>query len=526
MGINDGDNKNNYLSEYKDNRIVNSARTGIVSLINMVVVTLGPFVLRTLMIRYLGDAYAGLNSVLVSIMSMISLAELGFASAIVYFLYEPIANGDRQRVEAYLNVLRYVYRIIGTVMIVLGIVISFFLNFIITDEVPNDVNLMAVYFIYLFCVTIQYYIHPDVLSIATASQRGDLVNIIYIAAHLVAYIFQIVAIVVFRSFMLYFVAFLGRTLTVIILKYYIKHRYFPDVNPHGKISPEELTRLKTHVIPLIGHQMDDKFLNNIDSVIVSYFLGLTMVSIYGNYMYVVTAVTMLVNTVFDALLASIGNAMVTESRESNLVRFKAVFWMNGMVAILATACMTCMYQPFMVIWVGEGRLLPLHTVFLFCIYYFVRQIRTTILMFKNANGMWREDRYKPYVSMIVNLIVDIILVLFIGIDGALISSILCVCFIEIPWENSVFFRCYFECGSGVYLRRNIEYLSLAVLLSAICFLICNSISIQSSILKLFIGGGVSVLICVGFELLIYRHSDELKTWRDALAILRSSIASR
>ena len=70
-------------------------------------------------------------------------------------------------------------------------------------------------------------------------------------------------------------------------------------------------------------------------------------------------------------------------------------------------------------------------------------MRQAVLTFKNANGMWYNDRFKPYMSMICDIFLDIVLVRHIGAMGAIISSIICLSLIEIPWETNVLFNNYF-----------------------------------------------------------------------------------
>ena len=53
-----------------------------------------PFVTRTIIIRLLGAEYLGLSGLFSSILQVLNLSELGFGSAIVFSMYEPIAKND------------------------------------------------------------------------------------------------------------------------------------------------------------------------------------------------------------------------------------------------------------------------------------------------------------------------------------------------------------------------------------------------------------------------------------------------
>ena len=102
----------------------NTIMGAVTGICNKLVVTFLPFVMRTIMIHFMGTQYLGLSSLFSSILNMLSLAELGFGSALVFSMYKPIAENDEETICALLNLYRIIYRIIGTVILVAGIAIS------------------------------------------------------------------------------------------------------------------------------------------------------------------------------------------------------------------------------------------------------------------------------------------------------------------------------------------------------------------------------------------------------------------
>ena len=79
----------------KINRTKNAARNMMMGFINKIIVLLLPFVVRTAFIYSLGAEYLGLNSLFSSILSVLSVAELGFSSAVVFSMFgtENLCNG-------------------------------------------------------------------------------------------------------------------------------------------------------------------------------------------------------------------------------------------------------------------------------------------------------------------------------------------------------------------------------------------------------------------------------------------------
>jgi O-antigen/teichoic acid export membrane protein len=104
-----------------------------------------PFIIRTIILHILGEEYLGLNSLFASILSVLNMAELGFSSAIVFSMYEPIAKDDKDTICALMAYYRRVYAVVGFVVLALGLSIMPFLDKLIKGSHPADINLYILY---------------------------------------------------------------------------------------------------------------------------------------------------------------------------------------------------------------------------------------------------------------------------------------------------------------------------------------------------------------------------------------------
>ena len=91
-------------------RTRNSVRNTFVSIFMYILVMLFGFISQNFFLTYLGDTYNGLNGLFKSIISVMSVAELGFAQAIVYNMYQPIASRDYKTLSSLLSFYKKVYR--------------------------------------------------------------------------------------------------------------------------------------------------------------------------------------------------------------------------------------------------------------------------------------------------------------------------------------------------------------------------------------------------------------------------------
>ena len=128
-------------------RTKNAKRNMLMGMINKVVVLVLPFFVRTAFIYSLGSEYLGLNSLFSSILTVLNITELGFSSAIVFSMYEPIAKDDDDRICALLNYYRKIYKVIGTIILAGGIIIMPFLPSLINGECPDELNIYILLFL-------------------------------------------------------------------------------------------------------------------------------------------------------------------------------------------------------------------------------------------------------------------------------------------------------------------------------------------------------------------------------------------
>lgn len=160
---------------------------------------------------------------------------------------------------------------------------------------------------------------------------------------------------------------------------------------------------------------------------------------------------------FSACTAGIGNSIVVETKEKNykdLNKFTFIIcWGAGFCAV----CLLCLYQPFMELWVGKDLMLSSSAVICFVVYFFVRQLNSLFNTYKDASGMWHEDRFRPLVAALTNLALNLILVQFIGLYGILISTVLAIVCVGMPWLLHNLFTVIFEKKYLVGYLKNLLY---------------------------------------------------------------------
>ena len=454
-----------------------AAKGILAGFLNKVVTMVLPFVLRTVMIYTIGSEYLGLNSVYSSILTILSFAELGFGNVMVYSMYRPIAEGNKEKLCALLNLYKKLYRIIGTIILLIGLAIAPFLRHFIHGSYPSDVNLYVLYGVYLFDAVIGYWLFAYKSSLLSAHQLYYIDSNVGTVLASIKFSIQIILLLLFKNYYCYVVvlpifAVLSNIATAIITK-----RRFPDITAKGEVDQETAREIRKNVLAGVGHRLGPTATTSVDNLVVSSYAGLIMASVYSNYNFIVTTVTGFISLVFGSFVAGIGNSLVTETREKNYEDFKFFTFMNSVLVGWSAICILCLSQPFMWLWVGERNgteyMYPMAAVVLLAFMYYVQQIRAIVTAYKTAAGMWYADRLKPYVATIANAILDIVLFPTFGVVGIILSTIFARALIGIPWETNAMFKRYFKQPQIPYYKTLLKYLFITVLIGTVSYFACG-----------------------------------------------------
>lgn len=468
-------------------RTKNTLRNIAFGSINRVINIVLPFMARTAILYIMGTQYLGLSSLFSSVLSFLSLTELGIGAAMVYSMYKPIAENDHKTICALLNLYKKLYRIIGAVILVLGLSLMPFLKILVPEELPPDVNLYLLYFIYLLNAVLSYWLFAYKNALVQAYQRDDINSKIAAIITPASYAVMLVSLFFTKNYYAYVIWLLVFTILTNILRLIFVNRNFPGLEPEGEVSRELKQSIFKKTVALIGTKLNTVVLNAADNLVMSAFLGLTAIVMYGNYHYIMSSIIGFLGIVYSSMTAGLGNSLQTDSLDTNYRNFEKFSFINSWMVGWCAVCLVCLYQPFMRIWVGEELMFPFYVVLEIGMYFYVYQIRKIPVVYKDAAGIWWEDRFRPYVCMIVNVVLNIALVQVVGISGIILSTVFSL-FISIPWENYTIFKYVFHRSSKPYYGKMFLSASTMLLAGAVTLWICSLLrdGISAFVLKMCI----------------------------------------
>ena len=453
-----------------------------------------PFVCKAAIIRIFGINYLGLNSLFASIISTLNLAELGFSSAVVFFMYKEIADENTEKICALLNYYKHVYRIIGTVILVLGLALMPFLKYLIKKDIPADLNIYVIYLLTLSATVLSYFLFAYKSSILTAFQRESVIYKIRAAVLFTESLAQIATIFVLKNYYAYMAVSVAAAAANNLLANHYVRTYYPQFDPHGSLTRGERRAIGEKIKGLIYYKIGGVIVSSADSIVISAFLGLTISGIYGNYYYVITLLFGLLAVYYTSFRAGLGNSFVTETVEKNYHTFQELQFMQSWIIGFCTVCLSCLYQDFIAVYAGKQNVLGTGIMACMCLYFYTWKIQDIVHVFKEACGYWTKDRFRPLIGALVNLCLNILTVQYIGLYGVILSTVFAAVTIDLLWAPKAIFAEYFQKSRKEY------YLILAGCVGDLLFmgiptyLLASFVRTGSNLLNFFIKAGICLIV--------------------------------
>lgn len=484
--------------------IKNTKRNIVYGLINKMVLLVMPFIMRTIINHIFGAEYLGLTSLFNSILSVLSITELGISSALVYNMYEPIANGNQKRVNELLNFYRKAYFVIGLIIFTVGGLALPFLPHFINGSYPKEINIYVVYLILLLNASIGYFMYAYKQSLLAAHQREDVNSKINLVVQLCMQFLQIVFLIFARNYYLYVVCLPIFTVANNIWINTITNRMFPDAKCEGQLDKEILRKIKKLVWGTFIQKFSQVTRNSFDSICLSLYVGLVITGIYTNY-YTIFSMLLAIFMVFNTALAGgIGNHVAVKSIEENFEEMKRLDFLYMTFTGWCTICLLCLYQPFMTIWMGDDMLLPFSVVVLICVYFYLLKMGDMRALYSSAAGLWWFHRKRSISETILNIVLNFTLGYFWGIYGILLATIISIFCCNIVWGSLIVFEKYFNREMlKVYFGYHIKYILVTLCALFVTYFAVNYIQFNSIIITFLLKGLVSAILPIIIYFMIY-----------------------
>ena len=421
-------------------------------------------IVRIVFIRVIGQEYLGLNSVFTDILTALQLVELGVGPAIAYSLYKPLAENDIQKVKSIMSLFKKTYRIIGLIVLILGICFTPFYSFFI-NEIPDIPNMNFIYLIFVFDTAVSY-LYSYYRTLLISDQKKYIDILIQTAVISAISILQIILIIITHNYIFYILAqVIGTILTNFIASRFALKEY-PYLNDKDikKLDVQTYGEIKKNVFAMIFHKIGSIVRDATDNLLISKYIGLAISGIYSNYSMIIRALTNIISQLFTAVLSSVGNLHVKANEKDKITVFYNINFINFWIASFCACCFGALINPFILIIADESYLLSPFVTCLITLRFYLDVMRKTPWMFCEAAGIYWKGRTKPLIEVAVNLVTSIILAKYIGIAGIFVGTIITILAVDVTIEPYLAFKYVLKDKIWKYYLRYIVYLFIFIIM--------------------------------------------------------------
>lgn len=486
----------------------------VVAIIFKVVILVVSIIARRVVINTIGNELNGLNSLYSSIFSLLSLVELGMSVAVSFCLIKPIVDNDYYKINAYYHYFNKLYKKICLLSLGLGLTLIAFLP-ILAKGYSLNINIYIPYLLFLISNSLRYLFLANT-TLINAFKNNYLSTIIVSSSLLFIDILQIISIIVYKNYYLYaFSSIIGTILEWLILHFVIVKKYKRCIQiKNAKLAENELFETKKQIKGVFMHKIGSVLVNATDSVIISAFVGVSMLGIYSNYATIALGLSSLLNLFFSSIVSNVSHGFYKLNKESFKRYFYFFHGLNFGIGMIMYLGFYAIVNQLVSLFFGSDLLINNFTVMIITVNYFIQYMRQSVLSFKDASGIFYVDRIKPVIEGILNLILSIILVLILKgtgyeIIGVITSTIITNVFICHIVEPHILFKYSFECSAKKYYFKNYIYIVIFIV-TLLMFNAISNFSAGNLFLDLIYKGFISVILSSLISFIVLMLNDEFK----------------
>lgn len=498
-------------------RTYNSIKNMIYSIISNALTILIGFLVQKVFLNILGTEYLGINSLYTNIVSMLAIADLGIGSAIIYNLYEPVAKNKKEKIKSLMRFYRNTYRIIALIIFVIGLVLIPFIGIIVGKTSIPSTELIILFILFLLD-TVASYLLSYKRSLLYADQKIYITSIVHLGYLIIMNSLLIGCLIVTRNYYLYLIIkIICRILENLIISIYADKKYpYLKEKEVKKLNKETISDIILKVKGLIFHKVGSFFVLGTDNILISMFLGVTLVGLYNNYYLVIYALTTLICQGFTSFTASVGNLLALETKERTYSVFKRIRFLNYWVASYTAVSILVVMESFISCWYGKEFLLDTSVLIVLVINYYLTVMRYNISIFKEAAGIFHEDRYVPIIESIVNIIASIILLKIFGLMGVFLGTIISNLILHFYSYPKYVFKKLFDDNYKTYFKSIFTYFALFVFIACFTFAVCSLIKVENPFIQMVINIIISLIIPNLINYVLLRRKEEFSYLKELL----------
>ncbi len=510
------------------NRKALATKTVVASVLYYIITGLFGFIDRKVFAVYLGQEILGLNGLLVSVISMLSLLELGVAGSIGFSLYKPLEEDDRGQIKGIILLLGRFYRYIGFAVALVGTALIPLLPVLVKSSLPLS-YVRAAYLLFLADTVLTYFTSYRRILLQ-ASQRDYINKNTDIIAFALVSLLKILLIVVWKAYLLSLAVKIVFTLIANLYLYRYTGTAFPylrDDALRGGVSEETKKLISDNVRALFVIKLSTYLVFGTDNLLLSFFVGIEAVAVYQSYTVIINLVNSLFNNVFSYIIANIGSYILSRSKEETYDLYKKIFFANFAICTYTSTALLVLLNPFIRgVWLGENYVFAAPVVVILIFNNYSRFVTQGTEAFRGAAGLYSPRPYIKYLALAegaVNIVFSILFAkgLNMGVTGVFLGTTVStlVSTVSLPW---IVYKFLFGRPLREYWGKYFQYLLIFLACALGSLWLYTALESAHVLLNLLLGLVISAVIPIAVIAALYRKSEEWQYfYRLVMAVLQN-----
>ena len=419
--------------------------TGFLSQIIILVLN---FVVRYIFIKNLGYNYLGINSLFSSILTILSVADLGFGSALGIVLYASLAKKNEEEIAGLMSFFKKVYLVIGLIVTGVGLAVTPFVKYLVntTESIPN----LSLYFLFFLANTVSSYFISYRTILIRADQKNSVVNNVTTIVKIAKALLEAFVLFLFPKWFglipTYF-SYLGvmvlATYAIGVITAVYARKKYPYAFKKAQVSVEKKTDIISTTKDLLVYRVCNAFSSPIDSILISLFVGTALLGVYSNYLLIFTTLMEFICLISRNVISSVGNFVVQNKiKEQKRLYFElqAVYFA---IIVFCTINFVSLVSPFINLVFHSESVLSNWVVFLFGLTLIVRCAGELAIIFRETTRIYKKTKYISLVYTGVHIALSILLGYFFGLEGILLGGVIAYFTTNFWFEIYALFKWYF-----------------------------------------------------------------------------------
>lgn len=434
------------------------------------------FFSRRIFLEHLGAEFLGFTSSVGSILGFFNIAELGISSTICMVLFKPLYEQDKKKIDEFISILGYLYRLVGLFILGIGFIVSFFLPWIFPSTSISFGSLYIGYYTYLFTSLLGYFFNYQTV-LFSADQKNYIIAGYYQLLISIKVVFQWIVALYSADLFLYFLfEALFAILYALFLRFRVKQQYawLHSRLTEGKQLLSAYPDIVAKIKQTLSHRLGGFVQMQSTPLFVLSFVSVPMVAIYGNYMLVSGSLRTLLNNILGSSFASIGNLVAEGNHSKSLQIYWELLSIRFVCAGFFAGCFYWLLPDFITLWLGPQYLLSDLSLILISLHLFLIVLRDLTDQFLLAYGLV-HDVWSPIVESILFIVLSLFLGYFEGLEGLLSVPVITMVGFIYLWKPIFLFTQGFQYPITYYISHFFKNLFVLIVDFYLCLYLCSCI---------------------------------------------------